>query len=157
SPLQALATNKLQSSFGTASAVYAFARKGRIDFRRFARPAMGAFAGSMLGAFTLQRVYPAFLAGLVPVLLILMMIYFTFGPKASEEDRHSRFGPGVLVGVVIATGFYDGFFGPRRRDLSDHDPGRVLRPGTGVGHRPYQAAEPVQQHRRVDHADDRRA
>ena len=112
SPLQALATNKLQSSFGTASAVYAFARKGRIDFRRFARPAIGAFAGSVLGALTLQRVDPAFLAGLVPVLLILMVVYFTFGPKASEEDRHSRFGPGVLVGVVIATGFYDGFFGP---------------------------------------------
>ncbi len=112
SPLQALATNKLQSSFGTASAVYAFARKGRIDFRRFARPAVGAFVGSVLGAWTLQRIDPAFLAGLVPVLLIAMVIYFTVAPRASEEDRHSRFGDGALVGIVIATGFYDGFFGP---------------------------------------------
>ncbi len=111
-PLQALATNKLQSSFGTASAVLAFARKGRIDFRRFARPAVAAFVGSALGAWTLQRVDPAFLAGLVPVLLVLMVIYFTVAPKASEEDRHSRLGAGALVGIVIATGFYDGFFGP---------------------------------------------
>lgn len=111
-PVQAIATNKLQSSFGTASAVYAFARKGRIDFRRFARPAMGAFAGSALGAWTLQRVDPAFLAALIPVLLILMVIYFTVAPKASEEERHSRFGTGALLGMVTVIGFYDGFFGP---------------------------------------------
>lgn len=111
-PVHAIATNKLQSSFGTASAVLAFARKGRIDFRRFARPAMGAFAGSVLGAWTLQRVDPAFLAGLIPALLILMVIYFTLAPRAGEEDRHSRFGTGALVGIVTAIGFYDGFFGP---------------------------------------------
>ncbi|HEY0959933.1 MAG TPA: TSUP family transporter, partial [Novosphingobium sp.] len=35
-PVQALATNKLQSTFGTAGAVIAFARRGHIDFRRFA-------------------------------------------------------------------------------------------------------------------------
>ncbi len=111
-PLQALATNKLQSSFGTASAVLAFARKGRIDFRRFAKPAMAAFIGSALGALTLQRVDPAFLAGLIPVLLILMVIYFIVAPKASEEDRHSRLSGGALVGVAAVAGFYDGFFGP---------------------------------------------
>lgn len=111
-PLQALATNKLQSSFGTASAVVAFARKGRIDFRRFAKPAMAAFIGSALGAWTLQRVDPAFLAGLIPVLLILMVIYFIVAPKASEEDRHSRLSGGALVGVAAVAGFYDGFFGP---------------------------------------------
>ena len=111
-PVQAIATNKLQSSFGTASAVVAFARKGRIDFRRFARPAIGAFVGSVVGAWTLQRIDPAFLAGLIPVLLVLMVIYFTVAPKASEEDRHSRFGTGALVGIATAIGFYDGFFGP---------------------------------------------
>src|SRR5690606_40417462 len=68
-PVQAIATNKLQSSFGTASAVVAFARKGRIDFRRFARPASGASVGSGVGAWTLPRIAPAFLAGLTPALL----------------------------------------------------------------------------------------
>lgn len=111
-PVQAIATNKLQGSFGTASAVVAFARKGRIDFRRFAKPAIGAFVGSALGAWTLQRIDPTFLAGLIPVLLILMVVYFTVAPKASEEDRHSRFGGGALVGMAAAIGFYDGFFGP---------------------------------------------
>ncbi|MGH8072488.1 MAG: TSUP family transporter [Lysobacter sp.] len=112
SPVHAIATNKLQSSFGTASAVVAFARKGRIDFRRFLKPAIGAFLGSAVGAWVLQRVDPTFLAGLIPVLLILMVIYFTVAPKASEEDRHSRLGIGALVGIVTTIGFYDGFFGP---------------------------------------------
>ena len=111
-PVQALATNKLQSSFGTASAVVAFARKGRIDFRRFARPAAGAFVGSVLGAWTLQRVNPDFLEALIPILLLLMVVYFTVAPKATEEDRHSRLGPGALLGFMVAVGFYDGFFGP---------------------------------------------
>ena len=111
-PVHALATNKLQSSFGTASAVLAFARKGKIDFRRFARPAAGAFAGSVLGAWTLQRVNPDFLEGLIPILLLLMVLYFTVAPKATEDDRHSRLGGGALFGMMVGIGFYDGFFGP---------------------------------------------
>ena len=71
-PVQAIATNKLQSSFGTTSAVLAFARQGRIDFRRFLWPAVGAFAGSVGGAIAIQLMDPSFLAGLVPVLLVAM-------------------------------------------------------------------------------------
>jgi uncharacterized membrane protein YfcA len=112
SPVNALATNKLQSSFGTASAVYAFARMGRIDFRRFIGPAMAAFAGSVAGAWTLQQVDSGFLRGLVPVLLMLMVLYFLLAPRASEEDSHSRFGRVGLLIVATAIGFYDGFFGP---------------------------------------------
>jgi uncharacterized membrane protein YfcA len=111
-PVNALATNKLQSSFGTASAVLAFARSGRIDFRRFARPAAGAFAGSVLGAWTLQRVNPDFLEALIPILLLLMVLYFTVAPKATDEDRHSRLGDDALLVIMVAIGFYDGFFGP---------------------------------------------
>ena len=37
-PVQALATNKLQSAFGTGGAVIAYARKGLVDLRRFASP-----------------------------------------------------------------------------------------------------------------------
>ncbi len=111
-PVNAIATNKLQSSLGTASAVVAFARKGRIDFRRFALPAAVTFLGSALGAWTLQKIDPAFLSGFIPVLLIVMAIYFIAAPKASEEDRHSRFGRVALLLVVAIIGFYDGFFGP---------------------------------------------
>ncbi|MGY0613012.1 MULTISPECIES: TSUP family transporter [unclassified Luteimonas] len=111
-PVQAIATNKLQSSFGTAGAVLAFARQGRIDFRRFLWPAVGAFTGSVGGAIAIQLVDPSFLAGLVPVLLVAMAAYFLLGPKASETERHARLGHAALVTIMFAIGFYDGFFGP---------------------------------------------
>jgi len=111
-PVAAIATNKLQSSFGTASAVYAFARKGRINFRRFLWPAVAAFIGSAFGAWVLQRLDPSFLEGFIPILLLLMVVYFLVAPKASEEDRHSRLGMASLILIVAVIGFYDGFFGP---------------------------------------------
>lgn len=111
-PVPALATNKLQSTFGTGGAVLAFARKGHIDFRRFAPPAIAAFAGSAGGAFVLTRIDPMFLEGFIPFLLIAIAIYFLVAPRISDEDRHSRAGPALLIVAAIAIGFYDGFFGP---------------------------------------------
>jgi uncharacterized membrane protein YfcA len=111
-PVNALATNKLQSSLGTGSAVLAFARKGRIDFGRFLAPVAGAFAGSVAGAWTLQRVDPGFLDAFVPLLLLLMVAYFLFAPSASDEESHARFGRPALVAITTLIGFYDGFFGP---------------------------------------------
>lgn len=55
---------------------------------------------------------PAFLSALIPVLLVLMAVYFLLAPKASEEDRHSRLGKTALLLIVSGIGFYDGFFGP---------------------------------------------
>lgn len=111
-PVAAIATNKLQSTFGTGGAFLAFARAGHIDFRRYAFPAAAALIGSAMGAFVLQRVDPSFLAAFIPVLLIAMMIYFVAAPKMSDVDRHSRLGPLALMGVTATIGFYDGFFGP---------------------------------------------
>jgi len=111
-PVQALATNKLQSTFGTAGAVFAYARKGHIDFRRFAVPASAAFLGSALGAYILTQIAPDFLAGFLPFLLIGMAIYFALSKRMSDEDRHSRAAPVLLIAVTALIGCYDGFFGP---------------------------------------------
>lgn len=111
-PVAALATNKLQSSFGTCGAVIAFARKGHIDFRRFVLPALASFAGSALGALLVTRVDSSFLATLLPILLIAMVFYFLLSPRVSDEDRHSRAGPIALFAVAFGIGGYDGFFGP---------------------------------------------
>jgi uncharacterized membrane protein YfcA len=111
-PVAAVATNKLQSTLGTAGAVIAFARKGHIDFARFAVPAAAAFLGSAVGAFLLTRIDPAFLSAILPVLLVAMAIYFLAAPRMGEEDRHSRAGPLALIVVAFLIGGYDGFFGP---------------------------------------------
>lgn len=111
-PVAALATNKLQSSFGTASAAYAYWRGGHIDLTRFVIPAVGAFLGSVAGAVVVQRVDAGFLAAFVPILLIAMALYFLLAPPMSEVDRHARLGQVGLTIVAAALGFYDGFFGP---------------------------------------------
>jgi uncharacterized membrane protein YfcA len=112
SPAAAIGTNKLQSTFGVATAVFTFARKGRIDFRRFAGPAFAAFLGSAAGALVLTRIDPATLSGLIPLLLIAMAIYYALKRNLSDEDRHARARPILLLAFAIAIGFYDGFFGP---------------------------------------------
>jgi len=111
-PVAAIATNKLQSSFGTGGAVFAFARKGQIDFRRFALPALASFAGSAGGAFLLTLIDPHFLSGLIPILLIAMAAYFLLAPKMTDEDRHMLAGPPLLLAMAVVIGGYDGFFGP---------------------------------------------
>lgn len=111
-PVAALATNKLQGTLGTGGAALAFARKGHVDIRRIAWPIGGALAGAAAGAATVQRVDPSFLAGLIPVLLVAMALYFLLGPKVSEEDRHGRIGRWGLGLLTAGIGFYDGFFGP---------------------------------------------
>lgn len=111
-PVSAIATNKLQSTFGTAGAVMAFARKGHIDFRRFALPAVASFVGSAVGAFVLTRIDAGFLSAVLPMLLIAMAIYFAVAPRMSDEDRHSRAGLPLLLAIVLVIGAYDGFFGP---------------------------------------------
>jgi uncharacterized membrane protein YfcA len=111
-PVAALATNKLQSTIGTGSAVLTFLRAGRIDLKAFAIPAAGAFFGSVLGATAVQHINPSFLSAFVPLLLIAMGLYFLFAPKMSEIDRHARIGRWGLAAACSFIGFYDGFFGP---------------------------------------------
>lgn len=111
-PVSAIATNKLQSSFGTGGAVLAFARKGHVDFARFKWPALASFAGSALGAWILTRIDPKVLSGLIPGLLIAMAAYYILSPKMTDEDRHVRAGKGLLLVFAAVIGCYDGFFGP---------------------------------------------
>lgn len=111
-PVLAVGTNKLQSSLGTLGACIAYARAGHMDLKTYRLPIIAAFVGSVGGAWLLQRVSPSILAGLMPGLLIALAAYFTFSPKVSEIDRHSRLGIPALSLLVGAVGFYDGFFGP---------------------------------------------
>ncbi|WP_336959088.1 TSUP family transporter [Sphingobium aquiterrae] len=111
-PVQAVATNKLQSSIGTFGTCIAYARAGHMDLRRYKWPVAAAFVGSVGGAWLLQRVSPSILGPLMPALLITIAVYFTFSPRLGDNDKHSRVGMVGLSLLVGAVGFYDGFFGP---------------------------------------------
>ena len=112
SPVAAIATNKVQSSFGTASATWSFWRAGRIDFRLLRWAIAATALGATLGAVTVTFVDTRWLMILLPVLLSAIAIYFLVGPKASDEDVHARLTPLGFGAVAGGIGFYDGFFGP---------------------------------------------
>ena len=111
-PVNALATNKLQSAVGTGSAFATYLRAGHVDLRGFAVPAAAAFLGAIAGATAVQFVDGHFLAALVPLLLIAMALYMLLAPPMSDADRHARLGRAGLTTLIGAIGFYDGFFGP---------------------------------------------
>jgi len=112
-PLQALATNKLQGTFGTLTASLNFLHKGQLDLRALRLPILLTFAGALAGSFSVTRVTPDLLERIVPVLLILFAIYFLFSPRIGDIDARARIGMGLFgICAGFGIGFYDGFFGP---------------------------------------------
>jgi len=112
-PVQALATNKLQGTFGTFTASWHFLRSGEIDLRRLRIPIMLTFAGSVTGTLAVQYLGSDLLMRIVPALLIAFALFFLFSPRIGDQDAQHRIGHG-LFGLLIgfSIGFYDGFFGP---------------------------------------------
>ncbi len=112
-PVAALATNKLQGSFGTGSSVIAYARQRHIDFRASLPMMMTAFAGAVAGVLAVKYAPLSLLAALMPVLLIVMAAYFAMTKKLSNEDAKPRISKQRFTATVSpAVGFYDGIFGP---------------------------------------------
>jgi uncharacterized membrane protein YfcA len=112
-PVSALATNKMQSVIGTATATWTYWRRGLIDLRALAIAVPLTYAGSLLGAFSVRGIDTAMLATAMPVALIGVAAYFLFAPRLTDNDRAARLPFPVFVpamGFVI--GFYDGIFGP---------------------------------------------
>lgn len=116
-PVAALATNKLQSSFGSGSAVIAFARRGHIDFHQTRWMVVTTLLGACLGVAAISVAPLSLLSAALPVLLIAMALYFAFSsrfsPKAGIEDGKARMSPGLFtLTMAPLIGFYDGLFGP---------------------------------------------
>lgn len=113
SPAQALATNKLQGSFGTLSSSLYFIRRGLVDLRSVISMVICTFIGAALGTVLVQQIDPSFLTAVIPLLLILIAIYFLLSPQVGEEDAHQRMGSLTFALTIgFGVGFYDGFFGP---------------------------------------------
>lgn len=113
SPVEALATNKLQGLFGSGSATIAYASKGHVELRGQLPAALAAFAGGVAGAILATVLPGAWLRAALPVLLVAVAIYFAVKPNMGDVDRARRLSPFVFSLVVVPLiGFYDGLFGP---------------------------------------------
>jgi uncharacterized membrane protein YfcA len=111
-PLNALATNKLQSMFGTAAAFSNFARAGLVDWRQNILTIALVFAGACGGVLLIQSIDPRALSLIIPALLIAVALYFLLSPRMTDDDAHQRLSQAGYAPVAAAIGAYDGFFGP---------------------------------------------
>jgi len=112
-PVQALATNKLQGSFGTLSASLHFLARGHVLHRQLGPLVLATFSGALAGALMVQHLDNDLLRRVIPLLLILFALYFLFSPRISDEDASARMSLSWFsLALCFPIGFYDGFFGP---------------------------------------------
>ncbi len=111
-PINALATNKLQSMFGTATAYRNYARKGLVDWRSNLPTVLLVFVGASVGAIIVQTIDTQSLSLVIPLLLMAVALYVFLSPRMSDEDAQHRVSGRGYGPVGAAIGAYDGFFGP---------------------------------------------
>jgi len=112
-PVSALATNKASSMFGSFTATLTYAKKGHVRLSEMKWAIAFTFIGSAIGTVMVQILAPDVMTQVIPFLLIAAALYFLFGPKIGEVDRHhylERMPFYLIFGLTL--GFYDGFFGP---------------------------------------------
>lgn len=96
-PVEALATNKLQAVGGSFSSTLYFVRRKAIDLREQIFPFIMTMIGAMLGAIVIQMIDTAFLKQLLPVLVICVGLYFLLTPSIGVQDRQQRISMPFLV------------------------------------------------------------
>ena len=113
SPIETLATNKLQGSFGAGTAVLAYARAGHVrPLDQLGMAAVAAVAGG-LGALLAHLMPAQALRVIMPVVLVAVALFFAFKPGISDADRVERIKPAVFAFTAVPMiAAYDGFFGP---------------------------------------------
>jgi uncharacterized protein len=131
SPVEALATNKLQGTFGSGTAMVAYARAGQVRPRdQLGMAAISATAGAA-GAMVAHLIPAEALRLIMPVVLIAVAAFFAFKPGLTDEARAERIKPAVFaVTVVPVVAVYDGLFGPGTGSF--YMMGFVLLAGYGV-------------------------
>ena len=115
SPVQALATNKLGSIFGTTTSAVTYYRRAHPDLRTALPMAAVALVASFAGASIAALLPAGVFKPVIVVALVGIAVFTVLRPTLGEVTalRHSgrkHHGVAVTVGAVI--GFYDGVLGP---------------------------------------------
>lgn len=112
-PHLVLGTNKLCATFGSATASFAFYRKGLFSPQQWRRGLLATAIGAVLGALLAQKLPAQWLNQMLPVVVFACAVYLLFGrtPTVSEDSnpiiKTKRQWPQGL-----GLGFYDGVAGP---------------------------------------------
>ncbi|MEW1960904.1 TSUP family transporter [Microbacterium sp. NPDC077644] len=114
-PVQALATNKLASVFGTATSSITYYRRAKPDIRTALPMAGIALAGSFGGAAVATVLPPAAFKPIIVVALLAVAIFTVFKPEmgAATKLRFAGHKHHIMAGAAgLVIGFYDGMIGP---------------------------------------------
>ncbi|WP_143588151.1 TSUP family transporter [Tersicoccus phoenicis] len=114
-PVQALATNKMGSVFGTTTSAVTYFGRVRPDLRTALPMAGFALVGSVCGAVVAASLPQEVFKPVILIALIAVAVFTALKPSAGQvtQLRHRgrrHHGLAGLIGVVI--GFYDGLLGP---------------------------------------------
>ncbi len=112
-PLETLATNKLQGTFGSVTSSLVFWRRGLVEPRTALPLGLASALGAVAGALSAGVIPRAVLEGAIPVMLIAIATYFGLRRGLSDADSSARMGVVTFGATLVpAVGFYDGIFGP---------------------------------------------
>ncbi|CEA07643.1 hypothetical protein BN1051_00963 [Arthrobacter saudimassiliensis] len=114
-PVQALATNKMGSVFGTTTSAVTYYRRAHPDLRTALPMAAVALAGSFCGAVLAASLPASVFKPIIVAALIAVAVFTAARPSVGEltKLRHSgrrHYATAGAIGAVI--GFYDGLIGP---------------------------------------------
>jgi uncharacterized membrane protein YfcA len=112
-PLQALGTNKMQGSMGTATATWMMLRHRRVEWRVMKPMMLWAFVGSGLGSIVVQFLDASLLRFMIPIVLVGIATYFLLSGKLLDKVHPVKLAPERFRRFVLpAIGGYDGMIGP---------------------------------------------
>ncbi|MBO0981732.1 TSUP family transporter [Microbacterium sp. SD291] len=114
-PVQALATNKLGSVFGTATSSVTYYRRVKPDIRTALPMAAIALLGSFGGAAVATVLPAAAFKPIIVVALLAVALFTAFRPQmgAATQLRFTGHKHHIAAGAAgLGIGFYDGMIGP---------------------------------------------
>ena len=114
-PVQALATNKMGSIFGTTTSAVTYYRRAHPDLRTALPMAGVALVGSFGGAVLATSLPSSVFKPIIVVALIVVAVFTATKPTVGELTKLRHRGGrhyGTAAGIGLVIGFYDGLIGP---------------------------------------------
>lgn len=114
-PAVAIGTNKLAAATGNLTSMLTFMRAGKVDWRLLWPVLPWVFLASVSGAVAVHQISPDILQPLIVLLLIAVLLYSLWKKDLGQIRETVRVTPRrklIALVLVVALGFYDGFFGP---------------------------------------------
>lgn len=111
SPIQALATNKLQACFGSFTGALHYYKSGLVDLGQSRSYMLIAFVFSGIGTLAVQYISPDRLSVLLPFAMIGVGLYLLFAKNLGDDNHTRQTHPVVLYVFCALAGLYGGLLG----------------------------------------------